>query len=372
MHRHFRYIFAQLLGPFLVVSLSLTGVIWLSQSLRFVDLIINKGLSIGLFLTLTLLLTPSVLGIILPIALFASVLYIYHRLLVDSEIVVLRAIGLSNWRLAAPAVGLGLLVMLAVLVINLYLMPAGFRVFKDKQFEIRESYASVLLQEGVFNTPVEGLTIYVRGRESDGELSGILVHDERDPVEPSTVMAERGMLVATPSGPRFVLLNGSRQQIDAEDGRLSMLYFESYAFDFGESPDFAPGRFREAKERYLSELISPGETAEPRHVREFWAEAHRRLGSALYAVVLALIGCAALLPGEVGRRGRGLRILGGIGVALGFQGGAFGLGSAIVGSPGLAASYYALLVVTGAAAGALLVSERPWRMAARLLAPGAA
>ena len=59
-------------------------------------------------------------------------------------------------------------------------------------------------------------------------------------------------------------------------------------------------------------------------------------------------------------------------MALGFQGGAFGLGSAIVGSPGLAASYYALLVVTGAAAGALLVSERPWRMAARLLAPGAA
>ncbi len=372
MHRHFRYILAQLMGPFLVVSLSLTGVIWLSQSLRFVDLIINKGLSIGLFLTLTLLLTPSVLGVILPIALFASVLYVYHRLLVDSEIVVLRAIGLSNWRLATPAVGLGLAVMLAVLVINLYLMPAGFRVFKDKQFEIRESYASVLLQEGVFNTPVEGLTIYVRGRESDGELSGILVHDERDPMEPSTVMAERGMLVATPSGPRFMLLNGSRQQINAEDSRLSMLYFDSYAFDFGKSPGFVPGRFREAKERFLPELINPGESAEPRHLREFHAEAHRRLGTALYAVVLALIGCAALLPGEVGRGGRGLRILGAAGVALSFQGAAFWLGSAIVGNPALAAGYYVLIVSVGAAAGMALISERPWRLAARLLSPGMA
>ena len=369
MQRHFRYIFMQLLGPFLVVAVSLTGVIWLSQSLRFIDLIINKGLSIGLFLTLTLLLTPSVLGIIMPIALFASVLYVYHRLLVDSEIVVLRAVGLSNWRLSAPAVGLGLLVMLAVLVINLYLMPAGFRSFKDKQFELRQSYASVLLQEGVFNTPIEGLTIYVRERLADGELLGIMVHDERDPVEPATVMAERGMLAATPEGPRFVLLNGSRQQIDVEDGRLSMLYFESYAFDLGESPAFAPGRFREAKERYLHELLAPGAAAEERHRREFLAEAHRRLGSSLYAVVLALVACAALLPGGFGRRSRSFRILCAIAAGMLFQAAAFGVNSAVVGDPGLAPTYYLLVAAVGLLAGYLLVSDRIWRLAARLLTP---
>ena len=58
-----RYILRQLAGPFVFFLLSLTGVIWLTQSLRFVDLIINKGLSAGYFAQLTLLVLPGVLTI---------------------------------------------------------------------------------------------------------------------------------------------------------------------------------------------------------------------------------------------------------------------------------------------------------------------
>lgn len=357
MHRHTRYIITQLIGPFVVVTLSLTGVVWLTQSLRFVDLIVNKGLSIGLFLTLTVLITPSLLGIIMPIALFASTLYVYHRLTIDSEIVVLRAMGLSNWQLAAPALALGIMVMAAVLAINLYLMPAGFRAFKDRQFEIRNSYASVLLQEGVFNTPVEGLTIYVRERRSSGELSGIMVHDERDPVEPATVMAERGTLVATPEGPRFVLANGSRQQIDVANGSLSMLYFDSYAFDFGPMPEFGPARFREAKERYFHELLYPGPGAEERHVREFMAEAHARLIGCLQPLALALIATAFLLPGEFNRRGEGWRILAAVGAAIAFLAVVHSLQGMVSREPWLVPSYYLASFAAGAAAAFALISD---------------
>jgi lipopolysaccharide export system permease protein len=363
MHRYTRYIIAQLIGPFVVVTLSLTGIVWLTQSLRFIDLIVNKGLSIGLFFTLTALLTPSVIGIIMPISLFASTLYVYHRLTIDSEIVVLRATGLSNWQLAAPAVALAIMVMAAVLAINLYLMPAGFRAFKDKQFEIRNSYASVLLQEGVFNTPVEGLTIYVRQRESSGELRGIMAHDERDPVEPATLIAERGTLVSTPDGPRFVLANGSRQQIDVQSGTLSMLYFDSYAFDFGPMPDFGPGRFREAKERYFHELLNPGPGAEERHVREFAAEAHSRLVGSLVPLVLALIATAFLLPGEFNRRGEGWRIMAAIGAAIAFLGVVFGMRGLIVREPWLAPLYYLVTLAVGAAAAYVVAGG--WRPRAR-------
>ena len=340
MHRHFRYIFGQLIGPFLLVVFSLSGVVWLTQSLRFIDLIVNKGLSISLFLTLTVLLIPSLLSIILPIALFAAVVYTYHRMLSESEIVVLRATGLSNLRLAAPAVSLALVVTVAVFLVNLYFMPVGFRLFKDMQYEIRHSVASVMLQEGVFNTPIDGLTIYVGERESGGELTDILVHDSRDPVQPSTLMAERGMLVRTPDGPRFVLLNGSRQTLDAEDGHISMLYFDSYAFDFGADSQFSPGRFREAKERFLHELIWPESGTEDKHRREFLAEAHRRVVSPFFAVIMALIGVAAPLTGEFDRRGQVVRILVGITAAVLFQAFSFGILSVLVRMPWIAPIYY--------------------------------
>ena len=98
-----RYVLRQLVGATLFVTLALTGVVWLLQSLRFVDLIINRGLSALTFVHLTLLLLPTVLAYILPVALFCGVVYTYHRLIVDSEIVIMRATGLSQMALARPA-----------------------------------------------------------------------------------------------------------------------------------------------------------------------------------------------------------------------------------------------------------------------------
>ena len=74
-----RYILVQFTWPFLFVTLVLTGVVWLSQSLRFLDLIINKGLSVGGFVYMTLLLLPAFLSIILPVATFLTILYVYYR-----------------------------------------------------------------------------------------------------------------------------------------------------------------------------------------------------------------------------------------------------------------------------------------------------
>lgn len=367
MHRHFRYIFVQLIGPFLIVLMSLTGVVWLTQSLRFIDLIVNKGLSVTLFLTLTVLLLPSVLGIIFPIALFAAVVYTYHRLISDSEIVVLRASGMSNLRLTTPAFALAMLVTVAMFAVNLYFMPAGFRLFKDMQYEIRHSVASVLLQEGVFNAPVEGLTVFVRDRSANGDLSGIMVHDSRDPLESSTIMAESGQLIRTADGPRFILLNGSRQQIDAEDGQLSMLYFDSYAFDFGADSEFSPVRFREAKERFLHELLWSDDVVEERHRNEFAAEANRRLVSPLFALITALIGAACLLVGEFNRRGQVGRILVGVGAAVAFMSTSFAVQSLLVSMPWTAPIYNLGVVGVGLAVGYLLIADRPlWPLAPAL------
>ena len=116
MGRLTRYILGQMMAPLAFVTLSLTAVVWLIQSLQFVDMIINRGLSASRFLYLTILLTPGFLALILPIALFCAILYTYHRLTYDSEIMVMRAAGLSQRALAAPA-----LVMAFVIVALSYL-----------------------------------------------------------------------------------------------------------------------------------------------------------------------------------------------------------------------------------------------------------
>jgi lipopolysaccharide export system permease protein len=290
----------------LLVTLSLTGVVWLTQALRFVDFIINRGVSFGSFLGLTLLLIPSLLLFILPFSLLCSALYVYYRLMMDSELLVLSSAGLSRLQIAWPAIKIGALASLCAYFISFYLLPVSYAQFKDMQVYLRDNYASLLLQEDVFNNPVEGLTVYIRDRDRNETLHGIIVHDARDLTRPPvTMMAESGRLIQTPQGPRFILYHGSRQQIDK--GKLSLLGFEQYALDINFYSNDARKRPVQPEEMFISQLFHPQASGE-----EAWyliVEGHNRVTWPLFSLALTLFSVSLLLRGEHNRRGQWKRIV---------------------------------------------------------------
>ena len=357
------YVLRELAGATLYITLALAGVVWLSQSLRFVDLIINRGLSFLTFLHLTLLLVPVFISLLLPIAVFCAVVYTYHRLTIDSELVVLRAIGLSQIDLAKPALILAAVVTVLCYAITLYLMPMGFREFKDRQFTIRGDYSHVLLQEGAFNTLGRGLTVYIRSRQPDGQIFGILVHDNREMSAPVTMMAERGALVRTQAGPRLVLFNGTRQVYDPDARKLGRLYFDEHSVDLTRFVEAQGPRWREPRERYLHELFGPPQSEDDKlQLTELRAEGHWRLISPLFPLVFASIGLAGLLGGEFSRRGRVPRMFVTAIVAIAFQGLALALANVIVKLPPLTPLLYVNIALWLAAAGYLLFRQpRPRR-----------
>lgn len=308
MHLYKKYIIKTLFLPATIVVLTLTSIIWLSQSLRFIDLIVNKGLDISTFLYLSILLIPSLLIIILPISLFVSVLYIYNKLTTESELLVFKSAGISRIGLTTPALFVAGSITIIAYLISFYLLPVSYREFKEMQDFIRNNYASTLLQEGVFSTPVERLTVYIESRDNAGILRGILVHDARNTERPITMMAQEGILQQTSSGPRFQLINGNRQEIDRKNGNLSLLYFDSYPLDFSVYTTKDNKRFRVAEERYMNELFYPQETDAKMNDRLI-AEGHHRLTWPLISFTLTLIALATLFSGQLNRRGQWKRMV---------------------------------------------------------------
>src|SRR5712672_3358389 len=150
MHGLTRYILRQSLGTTLFVTTALSAAIWLTQSLRLVDLIVNRGLSAELFFYLGLLIVPRFVDIVMPIGIFIAVLFTYNKLFAESEIVVMRAAGLSQWGLAKPAILLAVIGCLILFAMSAYFLPASNRAFKDLQFEIRNQFVAAVLQEGTF------------------------------------------------------------------------------------------------------------------------------------------------------------------------------------------------------------------------------
>jgi len=315
-----RYIFRQLVIAALFVAVSLTLIVSLFGSLRLVDFIINRGLPISVLFELISFRIPGFLAIVLPIATVAAVLAVYNKLLNDSELVVMRASGVSQWSVAAPGIALALCVMAISFPLYLYVSPLMYSKFKAQQFNYRNAFGSILLQERQFNTPSDRFTVYIRKREGPGELRGIFAHDARDPEKPVTYLAERGTATQTDKGMRVVMFNGSQQLIDRETGRLTLLYFDQYSLDLGFLNKSDEARWIEPRERFLGGLLNPGDNANDRYyATDLTAEAHRRFASPIYILAFAFVGLSALLVGDFNRRGRTIRILAAISIIVALQ-----------------------------------------------------
>jgi lipopolysaccharide export system permease protein len=312
MRRLTLYILRQIVGPFALFTLLLTLVVWLTQSLRLLDLVINRGQSAPIFAYLTLLMLPSLLTVIVPVAFFGAALYALHKLNNDSEMVVMWSAGVSRLQLAIPVLIAAAVAMAVTYACGLWLMPAGQRAMRDKVFDIRADIGAAILREGAFTQPTTGLTVFIRELRPAGEIRGILVHDNRNPQRPISYVAEAGMLAQTPEGARLIMVNGNVQQSEQGGARLSVLRFDRYVFDLDQFAGPQRGTERETSERYLSELFYPNISGRGSEVRQsvYQAEGHNRLSSPLYCLAFALIALAATASGHMARGSYAMRLTG--------------------------------------------------------------
>lgn len=356
-----RYVFRQLLVGLILVTVPLTCVIWLTQSLRFVEMIVNRGLSAVTLLRLTALSLPYLISIILPIALFTVVVFIYNKMITDRELVIMRVAGLSQLALAKPALILGLLVTLLLYAMNLWILPASYAKFRDLQWEIR-NYSHVLLQEGAFNAVASNITVYVRQRKSDGQLRGILVHDKRNREKPATAMAEQGALVATESGSRVVMFNGNRQQLDRKTNQMSILYFDRYVFDMSQGGPLPEARNRGRRERTVGELldIENDPTVLKSELSIMKMEAHRRIATPLAPIGYTLVALACIISGGFTRRNQPRRIVIAVLMFIALQACALGVENLTTKDPRWFWLIYLTAVVPILAAAWFLARPRRW------------
>src|SRR3954466_16294281 len=122
-----RYILRQSFSIMVFVTAALSAAVWLAQSLRLVDLIVNRGLSAELFLYLALLILPRFLDIVLPEEAFIAVLFVFNRLTSESELVVMRCAGMGPFTLARPGFVLAGIGCAALLSLSVYFLPRSNR-----------------------------------------------------------------------------------------------------------------------------------------------------------------------------------------------------------------------------------------------------
>jgi lipopolysaccharide export system permease protein len=301
-----KYIFRTTLTAFAMVLVSLTGVIWITQALRGIDLMTSQGQTILTFLGVTGLAIPVLVLIIAPIALMIAVSHTLNKLATDSEIIVMNAAGLSPIRLFVPFFYATIVVALLVAFIASYLAPDGMRRLKRWDAEITADVLANILQPGRFAQLDQNLTVRVREKQPGGLLVGLFIDDRRDPKERVSIIADHGTVLKNDSGSFLILEDGNLERFELGKTDPALVAFRRYAFDMSKFSNQGGDVTYGMHERYLWELLSPppDDPIYQQMAGAFRAELHDRLTAPLYPFAFAALTFAFLGTPRTTRQSR--------------------------------------------------------------------
>src|SRR5450631_4218298 len=340
-----RYIFRTTLASFALVLVSLTGVIWITQALRGIDLMTSQGQTIITFLGITGLIIPALVLIIAPIALMISISHTLNKLATDSEIIVMNAAGFSPFRLFRPFFFATCVVALMVAFIACYLAPDGMRRITSWDAEITADVLTNILQPGRFAQLDENLTIRIRERLPGGVLGGVFVDDRRDPKERVTIIADHGTVLRNEGGSFLILEDGNLERFEEGKRDPALVAFGRYAFDMSKFSNRGHDVTLGIRERYVWELLAPA-SDDPVYKQlpgQFRAELHDRFLSPIYPFAFAALTFAFLGAPRTTRQSRNFSIGGSILAVFGLRMAGFACSVVTVKTPGVALIQYSML-----------------------------
>ena len=281
------YVIKEISSSFLFSSILLSGILWLGQSLRHLDLLTADNVAVSAYFSYVFLLLPKILQLTTPISLFISILFTLNRLKSDSELVILWAAGKSNENiLIKPILIFTSILFLFLITLSLHLTPYSLNEIRHKIIDIRSSgIHSGILKERKFISPVDTLTIFMQ--EINGnEISGLLIHDLNNPDNPNTYIAESGKLIIEKNNSFLRLYNGNIQILDKKTQKISEISFQTYDLNL------SPYSKKESTHIYADELKTSDIIKRIRsndYDNQQFAELNNRLINPVYIFCLSLI-----------------------------------------------------------------------------------
>ena len=287
------YIIKEILLSFFFLVTLLTGILWLGQGLRHIDLLTSDNISFISYLSYIVMLIPKITTLTIPVSLFLTVLVSLNRIRIDSELLILWASGESNASvLLKPILFITSSIFFIYLLITTSITPYSLNEIRQKIIEIRSSgINSSILQERKFISPTDKLTIFIQKRDGN-VIDNLLIHDLKNKDKPQTYIAKKGRFISDGNIKLLRLFNGNIQIFDKSAQRISEIEFDTYDLDL------APYSKIESSHRYSDELFtkeiynnlkgkSLGEFNN--YEREQFAEINNRIISPLYIFCLSLL-----------------------------------------------------------------------------------
>ncbi len=204
-----------MLGVFALAA----SLLMLDKMLRLFDFVAVEGGPIGVVFKMLGALIPEYASLAIPLGLLLGILLAFRKLATSSELDVMRAVGLSYWRLLRVPYAITCVLVAINVALVFYVQPISRYYYEQMEFELRSGALGASIKVGEFNTLADRMALRIEESEDEGRrLIGIFARVSNSQDQVLSISAREGAFLATSDDPNTIILRLSEGTIVQDTG----------------------------------------------------------------------------------------------------------------------------------------------------------
>ena len=228
----YKYILKNHALPFLFSIFVLMSVFLLQFLMKFADRLVGKGLSIFVIVELIAYNLAWMVVLVVPMAVLIATLMAFGNMAQNNEVAVLKASGVSLYRMMAFPFIASVVVAYLLISFNNYVYPNANHAARILMQDISRKKPTLSLVPGLFSQEIPNYSILAReiDRETN-KLKLMTIYDNSDPNKTNIVTAEEGRIYFSGDQKKLILdlLDGEIHESERTDRKpYRILKFEKH------------------------------------------------------------------------------------------------------------------------------------------------
>ena len=293
-----KYLYSELLKPFLIFSFTFIGILWLVQILPKLETLVLNKQPLDIFFNVAIHTIPQVAYFVIPVAAFFSTIYAVNKLVTEAELVAISSSGFSFLSFAKIIFLFGVTVSFILFLITFFVLPKSAFKLQSIFFDIEQNFAVKFIDSRKFLHPITGVTIYVRDKLEENQMTGVFVFDDRNDSYSLLYSAKEAAIRDKDNIRDLIMQDGELQIMSKDEKSIVSVKFERFGINLNSfipetqyylaSPsDVSPiAGFLKSKELAQKSDYSSS---------EYLAESHMKMASILSPIALCMLGGLVLI-----------------------------------------------------------------------------
>ena len=293
-----KYLYVELFKPFMILSFTFIGILWLVQILPKLETLVLNKQPLEIFFNVAIHTIPQVTYFVIPVTAFFSTIYAINKLVSEAEIVAITSSGFSYFSFTKIIFIFGVTVSFILFLITFFVLPKSAFKLQSIFFDIEQNFAIKFIDSRRFLHPISGVTIYVRDKSEENQMTGVFVFDDRNNDYSLLYSAKEAAIRDKDNIRDLIMQDGELQIVSKDEKSIVSVRFERFGINLN---SFIPEtRFYLASPSEVSPITGIMKSRELAKLTEYssseyLAESHMKLASILSPIALSMLGALALI-----------------------------------------------------------------------------